>query len=933
LPATTFTTYTGTTKTSRRIFSTEDKCADEGGTCACNGEVRFGNPTTDKWSTTHAMSTTSIPCQDTVFGSKNPAPGSSRICQCSPYPTTSALTKLAQTYQLNHGTHQPYSFSHWAQQVGQSYTEFWRDSSCSTNDQLKYCTVSATTVIDTNTNQPYVCGQIPGGRMQTDAIVFGPRVTDVSMQSYMLLFGGNNGATLNDTWVFSNGLVNGEEKNSGEKINPYDPANGYTTQCEETSANTCNACNRWHRVYARAVPRRISSCTFENVCNAKYSATGAAPATANNTTLSTFAVEGHTLTLLADETHQLSGMAVLFGGERTNHGFSSEVWYLNRLPIPSVGASEQKYGESFPPLLSTEWQCASVYGHSEPYPPVTNCMGVHPTDGVFNAAALTSTSGTIRSGRLYPVTQCHWDIVPTDFNASTQAIVISIDTLELAKEDSCTSTMSITDGNGIVLVRGCNLKSLVASKYVALSTPVSIALDYQSECPHHLGLSLTYNVVRLDNESLQCSNGCSGRGRCQAGQCVCDKKRTGTRCELACPLFGKECLLPTQDTVVSFPAPRKTHTMVATFRETVSAEVPNNEYTVPPAFTEYAPTRLLSQTITNTITQTTTSGMVRHILFGGWSKNKALSDLWVLDMLEQVGTGRQASIINKWTQLSLEQGPSARFGHTAVMVGTYNTPSYSMLVFGGQNELKTFGDLHALRVSTDLSTFVWEAVEGNSIDTPPNRTLHAAAAFASDVEGTTNMIVYGGKHGDTVYNDMWTISMSTIDGTLGKWVLHSGIHAQGSYLQSSLLWPVDFWPHMYQTLTNMGFDVSAVKTEGLPARFGHVMKTMTSSAGLDTWKANVAAAGDGGVVDGVVVKESMLSFSGSIATEIVSSRTHSATGVVKETNGGKHPLLYYVCPEVDMVCGAPSFKGEGGGRMSGVRWHFLFGLCLLWAFM
>jgi hypothetical protein len=138
---------------------------------------------------------------------------------------------------------------------------------------------------------------------------------------------------------------------------------------------------------------------------------------------------------------------------------------------------------------------------------------------------------------------------------------------------------------------------------------------------------------------------------------------------------------------------------------------------------------------------------------------------------------------------------------------------------------------------------------------------------------------------------------------------------------------------MYQTLTNMGFDVSAVKTEGLPARFGHVMKTMTSSAGLDTWKANVAAAGDGGVVDGVVVKESMLSFSGSIATEIVSSRTHSATGVVKETNGGKHPLLYYVCPEVDMVCGAPSFKGEGGGRMSGVRWHFLFGLCLLWAFM
>ena len=41
--------------------------------------------------------------------------------------------------------------------------------------------------------------------------------------------------------------------------------------------------------------------------------------------------------------NQLKGAALIFGGERKTHGFSSEVWYLNKLPVPTVGASETNY--------------------------------------------------------------------------------------------------------------------------------------------------------------------------------------------------------------------------------------------------------------------------------------------------------------------------------------------------------------------------------------------------------------------------------------------------------------------------------------------------------------------------------------------------------------------------------------------------------------
>jgi hypothetical protein len=898
---------------SRRAFSVGEKCAEEGGTCACNGEVRFGSDTKNIWSSTHAMSITSIPCEDSVFGSENPSFGETRICQCSPFPASNSissdLTNFARKYHLKYGAWQPYHFSHWSQQVGQSYTEFWRDLPCTKTDQLDHCVVS-TKDIDTNTNKPFVCGQIPVGRIHSAAVVYGPHISNVSVQSYMLLFGGNNGATFGDTWVFSNGLLNGETL--GPKAEAFDPATLFTTKCVETSKNKCNSCNRWHRVHAHAEPRKISSCKFNQVCN--HNSAGAIESS-KNITLKAFAVEGHSLTLVAGESKQMNGMALMFGGERKNHGFSSEVWYLNQLPVPNVGASEADYGQSFPPYTSTRWICASVFGHAEVYPPVTNCMGVNPSAGVFQAGTLTGTSGTIQSGRLYPLTQCHWDIIPAGFNPNTHAIVISITSLDLA-DYPCSSTMSITDGDGTLLVRGCNLKSLVATKYVTLTTSFSIDLDYHSDCPHHVGMVVSYNVVSLNDESLQCKHGCSGNGRCQAGQCVCNQGKTGTLCEDDCPSFVS-CTSMQHEVSSSYPEPRKMHTMVSTFRES-SQTILNSNYITPSAFTEYKQFNILSRTITNTETTTNSSGMLRQILFGGWSSyshvNMALSDLWVLDMLEQVKTGIHSGIINRWTKISIKNGPSPRYGHTAVMVGTPWSPSYAMIVFGGQNQLKVFGDLYVLRVTTNVTSYSWETVNYNSDSSPPNRTLHAAAKYKSDTNGVEKMIVYGGRLGDTIYNDMWVLSVSSVDGTVGKWVEHNGIKSRGSYLQSSLLWPIDFWPHIYQTITNMGFAVSKVKANTLPQRFGHIMKTITSTAGLETWKS---ASKD----NAMAVKESMLSFSGSTDTRIISSKTHSAKGLVKSTDGGKNPLLYYVCPEVDAICAGPSYKGSSNSNQHHMVWY------------
>ena len=879
---------------SRRAFTTAtaSKCAQEGGSCTCSGEVRFGSASKDTWSTTNVISMTSVLCGDVNFGSENPAPSEARECQCSPFAATTtgaqALTEKARLYQLGgeapKGAWNPYQFSHWSQQVGQSYTEYWRDSRCTASDQLAYCAVSSKE-LDINTKAPFACGQIPDGRMHSDAVVYGPQVQDIAVHSYMLAFGGNNGATLGDTWVFSNGLINGESWDP--KIKTMDPANLFTTSCKETSSDKCNSCNRWHRVHAHAVPRKVSSCTFEGICNQKYS-----EGTPPNSTVEAFAVEGHAMTLMTNITKQLSGAALMFGGERTNHGFSSEVWYLSKLPIPLVGASEIGYRSSFPPLLPSEWRCASVFGHEESYPPVANCMGTNPSSGVTNVASLTGTSGTITSGRLYPVTQCGWNISPAGFNPETHAILISVDVLDLAA-DKCRSTLSIVDESGTLLMRGCNRNLLAATKYVTLGETVHVSLDYQSECPHHNGVSISYKVVDLTDGELQCRLGCSGRGRCQGGECVCDQGRTGTLCEKECPNFGP-CPSSRTSEAASFPPPRRAHTMVASYHESFSENLKTG-YRRPSALDEYEFMGLLSQTSTATLIKTTSAGLLRHIVFGGWSANLAgLSDLWVLDMLENVGTG----IINKWTRVVADNGPSARFGHTAVMVGTFGHPSYKMIVFGGQNQLQTFGDLYALSVSKELSSFSWEAIRGRTGPSPKKRTEHAASTFTSD-GGTMNVAVYGGRHGDTVYNDLWLLPISSEDGEVGNWVSHSGIHSRGSYLNPSLIWPVDFWPYIYKSLADLGFHVTTVQVEDFPGRFGHFMKPITSTANLQTSEST-------GILS---VKDALLSFSGSTTKEVVSSRTHSTAGLVKATDGGKNPLAYYVCPEVDMVCSSPSFKG------------------------
>jgi len=56
-------------------------CADEGGTCSCTGQVRYGNGKSDQWSTYKPEVDGSINCVTAIFG-WDPAPGVAKVCQC-----------------------------------------------------------------------------------------------------------------------------------------------------------------------------------------------------------------------------------------------------------------------------------------------------------------------------------------------------------------------------------------------------------------------------------------------------------------------------------------------------------------------------------------------------------------------------------------------------------------------------------------------------------------------------------------------------------------------------------------------------------------------------------------------------------------------------------------------------------------------------------
>mgnify|MGYP000976882812 FL=1 len=122
----------------------------------------------------------------------------------------------------------------------------------------------------------------------------------------------------------------------------------------------------------------------------------------------------------------------------------------------------------------------------------------------------------------------------------------------------------------------------------------------------------------------------------------------------------------------------------------------------------------------------------------------------------------------------------------------------------------------------------------------------------------------------------------------------------GTYLTSTLRFPLDVWPSLAQSISSLGFNYWATPAESFPPRFGHVMATLETSAAIDSW------GGEGALV----TSQAMLAFSGASATEVISGKSHTRHGLIKGVGGGKDPMLFYVCPEANMACAQPVFLGS-----------------------
>eukprot|EP00898_Chlorokybus_atmophyticus_P003940 jgi/Chlat1/4547/Chrsp29S04595 len=125
-----------------------------------------------------------------------------------------------------------------------------------------------------------------------------------------------------------------------------------------------------------------------------------------------------------------------------------------------------------------------------------------------------------------------------------------------------------------------------------------------------------------------------------------------------------------------------------------------------------------------------------------------------------------------WSQVSPQDGvsPPPRYSHSAVV---YNDAMY---VYGGERSAYAFSDVWEFSFTSSSWRFISPQGDGG---VPPARFDHAAGVLS---DGT--MIVYGGRSGHALYDDMWVYSIDTrkwrsvtptsVDGTVaGKRFGHS----------------------------------------------------------------------------------------------------------------------------------------------------------------
>ena len=611
-----------------------------------------------------------------------------------------SLSSKAKTYQEKYGSWKDEGFySHWAQQVGESYTSYKKGGDLFTETekveiQHAYCDTGkpvsrihhTSNVIPVAENTSYLFDGVP-------------------LKSHLLLFGGQAGKIKSDAWVFVNGVIDGVEWNEGENASKitYNPLNGDScNECPSRKSCTgksgvkmpnglegnlqCNACNKWRRIKLGVLSRAALDCNlYETWCptldaSAHWKAVRARPELSRSQHAAGYVYNNVDSNAI--------GTVFVYGGVSINDGLTGSLWYLSKIPMPVSG--EVQPDSLYAQGMHASWHCAKVFGDGENTTSYSTSIYRKEQTACSSAMPenITQTNGTIDSGIPNPQHRCSWVITPS---TGTEIITFHFNRLDLSVDElkRCSNYVHLqqvslsSDGETKTLVRMCEL-SQVENNFFSTSpnSKLVITLVYDHICPSHSGMSGDYSIIEpsVSPELLKCSptcpdilpclNVCHDNGVCRNGKCHCHRGFYGSNCEYKCTRHDK-CTDPMQDmTIQMFPGKMSGHTMLPTYRKTVSkvvklvdsggahptgtcqvtvAPLPSsanaseelgaqygfvshntssNRYT----FTDGNSTRH----VTHTESWGTTEGLTRLVVFGGWTGRQASNELWTLDVQDQL---------------------------------------------------------------------------------------------------------------------------------------------------------------------------------------------------------------------------------------------------------------------------------------------------------
>ena len=364
------------------------------------------------------------------------------------------------------------------------------------------------------------------------------------------------------------------------------------------------------------------------------------------------------------------------------------------------------------------------------------------------------------------------------------------------------------------------------------------------------------------------------------------------------------------------------------------------------------------------------------IVFGGWTGAVGLNDLWVLNLLEQVGN----EAINRSckAKLQVDVGDANSYelyeqydpDDVTNMFYDVQTGDIQYFPCSNLNESKHsfFPNFHKINRWTRIGSNI-------TGDPPPARYQHSAVRFGSHTATDPNsperyrMVVFGGigtAEGPPL-NDLWELRVPVKGETnnVFKWSKVSTTsekpkrrwyHAAASLKRDSGnvmvvyggwngqvvmrdVWFISLdepygtvldWTHLNttrgvwhsnrfagffpfdSTAGTPGFTHTDVLEESFPPRYGHTMSSVTSS--FD---------GKGGTRDVLVA------FSG---TQSDTMSNGINTDIYGLWSGGKDLALYYICPDIDMACSHPTYKAISARAKGVIHPVCLFGVFVVFTY-